>query len=217
MRKADAFGSRRWDTSTGLSGEVDQVLGTVHWKEWRRILNANRYYRFGTRAPVSNATTGRYLLSDLDSGSADSLEKLYRVIGFTIDNIVYSQVSQDKYLLGEANNSAARVYWREGSNLMALPKELGKVASVFVNHLPQRIDALATDASEVVFPEGYEEILALESAAMLMIKGGAETNEAQSFRNLAEELRQEMLQDITRDSTKPMRFEPDDSSAVWGG
>ncbi|MEO5589947.1 MAG: hypothetical protein ABIS03_10210, partial [Gemmatimonadaceae bacterium] len=50
---ADANGSTRWST-TATTGEVDIIMGYVHAREWKRILNAAPYYRTNKVTPTSD-------------------------------------------------------------------------------------------------------------------------------------------------------------------
>ena len=217
LRRADAVGSPRWDTTAGSSGEVDQILGLAFDKEWRRILNANRYYRYAKRTPTSNSS-GRYVLSDLDSGSGDTVQRLYRIIKVVIDDILYKHSRFDLWPQAEDKGWSPRVWWREGDDVFALPKQASKAATgIYVNHIPARIDNLSADTVNITFPDGYEDIGCLEAAALILSKGGAETQASSELKALAEEMRADMLQDIARLSTEPLRFEPEDSAMDWAG
>lgn len=216
QQRMDAVGSPRWTATAGL--ELDKIGGVVHWREWRRLLNANRNLRLASRGISSNGVTGRWALSGLNNGSGDTLETLYRILSFQVDNIPYQQVAFEDFSLGETLNMAARVWWREGDNIMTLPKELQKTATVWVNHLPPRLDLLSGDGVTVTFPDGYEDVLCLEWAALALAKGGAETDAARDLRGLAEEMRQDMLADLSRLGVEPMQMRHwGDSPADWGG
>lgn len=216
QQRMDAVGSPRWTATAG--NELDKIGGVVHWREWRRLLNANRNLRLASRAVTSSASTGRFALTGLNNGTNDALETLYRILSFQVDNIPYQQVAFEDFSLGETLNMAARVWWREGDNIMTLPKELSKAAVVWVNHLPQRLDLLSGDGVTVTFPDGYEDVLCLEWAALALAKGGAETDAARDLRGLAEEMRQDMLADLGRLGVEPMQMRHwGDSAADWGG
>lgn len=218
QRRMDAVGSPRWNTTGGATGELDQIGGLVHWREWRRLLNVNRNLRLGSRAITSSASTGRYALSALNQGAADTLETLYRILSFQVDNIPYQQVAFEDFSLAEALGLPGNVWWREGDNIMTLPKQFSKAATVWVNHLPARLDLLSGDGISVTFPDGYEDVLCLEWAALALSKGGAETEAARDLKGLAEEMRQDMLQDLGRLGTEPLQMRYwGDSAADWGG
>lgn len=220
LRRMDAVSSGRWDTTAGSSGEVDQVLGFIFDREWRRILNANPFYRTNRVQPTSDAS-GLYSISALSTGSGDTAKRFYRIIGVVINEAVYEEVTKKNYILGSSLNIGYRVWYRDGDQIATLPVEQNKTLSgnegFHVNWIPTRIDNLAADDSNVDFPDGYEEILCLEAAAFLLAKGGAETDTTAAFRALAESLRQEMLADIQRFSIAPMRTQYPDSPYDWAG
>lgn len=215
LNRADANGAGRWDATAG--GEVDQLGGIVFDREWRRILNANPYYKFNTVTVNSDGTTGRYPISSLTTGAADAVKRFYRIIAVRIDDVMYEEVPFKEWSLAETLAMAPRVWWYEGDNIMALPKALAKPGVFSVNYIPCRIDNLSADNVAVDFPDGYEDVLVLEWAKHILVKGGAETPEALAMGALAEELRVDMLQDIARRSTNPLRMRYADSSWDWGG
>lgn len=220
LRNADAVSAIRWDTTAGSLGEVDQKIGVVFDREWKRILNHNRFYKFAQRTPTAN-TNGRYLISDLTTGSGDTQQRLYRVLLVVIDGRPYKSTNFLMYPIAEASNVALYVYWREGDFIMALPKQVSKVLSgfdgIWVNYIPTRFDNLSGDGVNVDFPDGHEDVLCWESAAFLLSKGGQETAEARECKALAEELRRDMLDDISRFTTDPIYMEYDDLAVDWAG
>lgn len=215
IQLADAVGSQRWETTPG--GEVDQHIGIAMDREWKRILNANPYYRVARRTPTSDAN-GYYAVSDLSSGTGDATERLYRVIAFAVDNVVYEEGRLSDYLLPNAGAVQPNyVYYFEGTQLMALPKTASKAADVVVNWLPQRHDQLAGESSGLDFPDGYENVIAWSAAAMLLNKGAVEAGAAQVLEYQAEQLRQDMLQDLARRSTNPIKLRYADDRSDWAG
>lgn len=209
---ADATNSTRWSDP-----QILRLLDTAFKREWARILNANRYYRIGTRAvsPVN----GRFAVSALDGGSGDSAERFYRIIGVHDgDNLFRGAELVDNLLtptLGPQGSSLFRQFWRVGSEIEVHPP--GGSLSIVVNHTPQLPTLLAGGSSTVVFPEGYESVLLLETAAYMLVKGGAETREASDLKVLAEEIRGEMLADLARITTDPQEFRHGDSRYDWAG
>lgn len=220
LRRLDSEAAGRWDTTAGSDGEVDQVLGLVFDREWRRILNANRFYRMQKIQPTADAD-GRYALSALSTGSGDSQKRLYRILGVIINGSRYSQESIEKYMLATTYNTGYCVWYQDGQYVQALPIEANKVLTspdgFVVNYIPTRIDNLSADNVSVDFPDGYEEIICLEAASLLMGKGGAELDTTAGFRALAESLRADMLSDIARLSTDPIRMQYPDNAADWAG
>ena len=215
LQMADAVGADRWDADAGE--EVDFHISIVLDREWKRILNASPYYRVGRRTPTSDAD-GYYAISDLDSGSDDSEERLYRVIAVSVDDTVYEETRLDQYMFPSTSSPQPQYLWYfEGSKLMALPVTASKQATIVVNHLPTKFSDLATDNSTVTFPDGYEDVLACSGAALLLMKGGAEAQAAAALEIQAEELRQDMLQDLMRRSMKPIGMRYSDSVTDWAG
>lgn len=219
LRQADAFGARRWDATAG--GEVDRRISSIFDKVWRRILNANRFYRVAKRTPTSDAT-GRYLVSDLSQPSDvakpfDSLQRLYRVLQVIVDGIIYDEGSLIRYAVDEASNMGCHWY-QEGTSITALPLQPAKTAdAIWVNWIPQRPAALTADTEIVDFPDGHEEVLITLSAARLLMKGGAETQASIELKADVTEDYEELLQDVARFSTNPLTMQPTDRASEWGG
>lgn len=220
LRRMDAVSSTRWDTTAGSAGEVDQVLGMVFDKEWRRILNANAYYKSQTVQSTADSE-GKFAISDLTTGSGDTAKRFYRVNAAVLNSAVYTEVEPRDYTLAPTFNVGWNVWYRRGDFIYVVPVEPFKVLSgtdgFRVSYIPTRIDNLAADGSAVDFPDGYEEIICLEAAAWLLAKGGAETNTTAEFRAMAESLRQDMLSDIARISNRPISMKFPDFSFDWGG
>ena len=86
-----------------------------------------------------------------------------------------------------------------------------------VNWIPTRVDSLSADGVNIDFPDGSEVILWLEAAAMLLSKGGAENDAAQTMRAMADEQRQSLYSDIARRAARPLSLEFNDSAMEWGG
>lgn len=206
---ADGTFSGRWDTTLG--GEVDQKLAVAFDREWKRILNANRHYRLAERTPTSDAN-GKYLISDLSTAT----QRFYRLVTFLVDNLPYREAVFEDVPIGAFLNTPNYEWYREGDYIVALPITASKQASVWVNHLPKSILSLA-DADTVTFPEGYEDVPALEAAAALLFKGGAETQAGVELQGKAEEMRRDMLQDLARFSVKPTSTMYTDSAVDWAG
>lgn len=215
LQMADAVGDSRWDATAG--GEVDQHIGVVMDREWKRILNANPFYRIGRRTPSSD-TSGYYTLTDLDSGTGDTAQRHYRVLAFAVGNIVYEESRLDLWLLPNTSNPQPQYIWYfEGTKLMALPITVSAAADVIVNWIPPRQEQLSGDTIVVDFPDGYENVVAWDAASMLLNKGASEAQRAQVLSYQAEALRQDMLQDIMRRSTAPIKMRYNDAASDWAG
>jgi hypothetical protein len=224
LRRMDAGSaggnSGRWDTTAGAGGEVDQVMGFVYDKEYRRILNANAYYKSQIVQPVAD-TAGKFTITDLTTGTGDALKRLYRINSVILNSAVYQEVDPRDYIIAPVFNVGWKIWYRRGDFIYVIPVEPSKVTSgtdgFVVSYIPQRIDNLAADGSAVDFPDGYEEIICLEAAAFLLAKGGAETQTTAEFRAMAESLRQDMLSDIARLSNRALSMKFPDFSFDWGG
>lgn len=224
LRRMDAGtlggNSGRWDTTAGAAGEVDQTLGFVFDREWRRILNANAYYKSQTVQPTADSE-GKFALADLTTGTGDTLKRLYRINAAVLNNAVYQEVDPRDYIIAPVFNVGWKIWYRRGDYIYVIPVEPNKVLSntdgFAVSYIPQRIDNLSSDSASVDFPDGYEEIICLEAAAFLLAKGGAETKTTAEFRVMAESLRQDMLSDVARLSNRPISMKFPDFSFDWGG
>ena len=215
LAEADATGSSRWDT-TASTGEVDRKLGLVFDREWKNILNVNPYYRAQKLTPTTSST-GRIAISDLTSGSGNTIRRFYRILGIMRNNTVYDPAELRENLLAESLNAQSFTFQREGTDIFLLPKEVSVQFEVWVNWIPQRTDKLSADGDTIDFPEEYEELLRYAGAAALLLKGGTETAEAQWLKQEAKEIREEMLQDIGRLSIHPNFVKHPDLAIEWGG
>lgn len=215
---ADAANSGRWDDTAGSTGEIDRLLGDEFDRAWRRILNANPYYRVSKRTPTSDAD-GKYAISDLSSGSGDSAERFYRILRVAINNITYPyQPRSEQEFLAETLQLYRGYYWfHEGTNIVAMPISASTQATgIWVNWLPTRIDNLSADSVAPDFPDGYEHILCRKAAARMLEKGAAEAGAAQYLDAKADEMEAEMLQDLARLSIDARQPAYNDASADWG-
>ena len=226
LRRLDATGSSRWDTTAGSTGEIDRTVGFVHWREWKRILNANRHFRLNNVVAATTLTTtgsGTLSFSSFDTGTGDSKKFAYRIITFMREGHNYSQGSIEEYPEGGESAAQSRIWMQQGQTFLFLPVEASITLAVanndnlWVNWVPQRADVLATAGVAIDFPEGYEEIIEYEAAALLAAKGGAETDETSYFKVMAEEMRADMLQDVSRMAAKPLYMRYSDMALEWGG
>lgn len=221
LQLADAVNSPRWDPTAGAGGEVDQHMGIVHSREWRRILNANPYHRVSSRT-VTTDTLGRVSVASLsDTSVLDSAERFYKILLFTVANTVLKESpAKDGFLSTISNDQVSGLgfgfYFRNGDYFVA-PGHPNESATIWVNHLPTRADNLSTDNVSVNFPDDYEDVLAYETASILLSKGAAEMDASASMKALAEDMRRDMLQDIARTSLNPLVMQFPDLAMEWGG
>lgn len=210
---ADATNAGRW-----TDDEVRAALGLAHTREWKRLLNANRYLRFAQRT-VTQDTLGQLALSALDSGSGDAQQRFYRILDIADGTRVYDEVQYAEVPVATVTATANTSYcwYRVGDVIQMLPIASGAVVTVSVNHIPTPLDQLSADTVAGEFPRDYEPIVAIEAAALLLEKGGAEAGAASILSQRAEAIRQDMLSDLARTSTSPLRMQYPDSRHAWGG
>lgn len=214
-RWADAVATDRWDDDT----EVKPVLGIVYEEEWSRILAAAPTYRTGTRS-VTTSATGRVALSDLDSGSGDSLQRWHRILAVVNNQTVYEEIQARDYPLVVAGGGVSARDHVTGSYILVgdelfLPGVPSTAISVMVNHKPQAIEDLADTSSLVTFPLGGHIIIAMEAAAMLLQKGGTESTAARDLVEMASVRRESMLSDLQRRTAYPVFMGTTDAASDW--
>jgi hypothetical protein len=211
----DAVNDPRYTNTTTL---IRPVLDAVTRRGWARILNANRYVRFGKRT-VTTDGEGRVPLFDLDHDSGDDKERFYRVLAVAKGTIRYTPAEFMDAPLAEtaAPTSLRYTFERQGNNILFLPVEAGAEMTVWVNHLPPRPSQLSAGTVAVVWPEDYELILVYEVAARMAAKGAAEQSATVWFQRLADDLWGDLLSDLARFTTDPITMGASDTAAEWGG
>lgn len=208
---ADANGSPRWGTTLKL-----QLLGEVHWREWKTLLNVARHLRMAERTLTTDGA-GRFQKSALTAGSGDATETWYRILSLQQGNFFYQPTEYEQYPKSPSTVALPQVWYEYGDQIQLIPAATGVPVTVVVNHLPQRADLLSSDTATVVFPDGYDLILAYETAASMFMKGAAESQLAGELRAAAAVLRDQMRQDVGRLSVRPLRMKAMDDRWDWGG
>lgn len=216
LRRADATGSGRWDQTTDATGEVDQLMGVAYDREWITVLDADAMLRAADISATSDSN-GKYALADLSSSTA----RLHRILGVYRNSVVHKPVPAREWLQAADHGLHARVWYRLGTSIQVLPVSASSAATFTVNSLPQAITGLA-EAGAITTPsdaqaETFTEIVALEAAAMLLLKGATETNAAMVLKQQAQMLRTAMLSDLSRLAEGPLVMRYDDDPAEWGG
>lgn len=210
----DATGNARWSTDI-----VDRRISSVFDQIYRRLLNANPYYLVGQRTPTSDST-GFYSLDSLNIGVGDTLQRTYKVIAVVIDGFTYDgPLSLAEWAPRQLTNSTTqdRIWYQNGQGLSTLPSQAAKAAdAIWVNYIPQRPAEYDSDDSEVVFPDGHEEVLVAMSAARLLMKGGAETQASAEITASIKPHYDELIADVTRFSTRPLALTYNDAALEWG-
>ena len=211
----DANNSTRWTTPI-----VQTMLGIAHAREWSGILGANPYFRFASRSVTTDAN-GQVAYTALNSGTGDTAQSWGRILAITDGQMVYRQTSFMQAPLATTTNQAYqqvdRQWFDAGSNIQILPVGAGVVLTVTINWTPPRVESLSSDTVQVDFPDGYEIILALEAAALLLSKGAMENDAAQTMRAMAQDQRETMYSDIGRRSAAPLFLRYPDSASNWAG
>lgn len=209
---ADAESEGRWAPARVLT-----ALNLVMQREWRNILNANRNYRVAVRVVTPNSS-GEVALSALNGGSGDTLQTLYRVLAVYDGDLVYKEIDPLDAVMATgagAETFGYNCWYRLGEDIRIIPTPQSTI-NVLVNYLPPLPSTLSSGTVELAYPLGYEQIPALEAAAILLSKGGTETEAASYLKGLAEEIRRDMLSDIARTSTNPLQYRYGDSRSEWG-
>lgn len=211
-KQADAENSPRW-----ADADVVTLLGLVHRREWRALLDVNPDLRVAERS-VTADTSARIAKTALASGSGDSAEVLYKVRQVRNGTTIYTQAAPiDMLAATSGQGGGTGAWWESGSYLQLLPGDAGTALTVVVSHAPPAADVLSADTVAVEWPEGHELVLVYETAALLLAKGGTETQQAADLRALASEQRDRMYADLARVSTRPTAWRYGDTSGDWGG
>lgn len=221
---ADAVDSDRWSDAN-----IWKLLGLNQWIEIGKLLNANNQYYVNGGAGdliVTQDENGQFDWSDFTSGSGDAIKTVYRVItlglpsggqGGTSGPLYYSWTPFIRFPNPQPSSSLPYVWTRIGSKVQILPAVDGQQLTAVVNYRPCKVQDLATDASDVPFPDGYEPLLGYLAGAMMLDKGGAEAGAANVLLASAEAIRQDMMLDLGRVSTQPIIAQAMDNPSDWGG
>lgn len=210
---ADAAGAGTWDDTI----DVLPALGMAHTREWKRILDANEYYRTNDLS-LATDTNSQIALSSLDAGAGDSQKRLFRILWVSDGNYIYAKVDRGQVPLITTSGTVntGRLWYRDNTILQIIPKSSGQTMQIVVNHTPTPIDQLSGSGIAVEFPRDYELVLCYEAAAWMHAKGGAATNVTADLQRLADQIRSDLLGDVARDSTQPTWMQFPDSAQIWG-
>lgn len=215
QRKADAVGSSRWDTTAGAGGETDQVISVAYDREWIRVLDAAPDLRV-TKYTATTDAAGQIPGSNFSSSSA----RFHRVMGlYGPEGLTYRRGHFRDYVASDEAPSFDRVWYRIGNAIQVLPAKSSSTVKLWVTHLPTAFTGLA-DGDTLTVPtdtqeETFQEIVALEAAALLLFKGGAEMSAGMGLQQQADGLRRLMLNDLTRAAEGPLRMRHDDDVSDW--
>jgi hypothetical protein len=212
----DATNSDRWSDNFLYS-----LLDMAFRDEWQGMLNTNPYYRFAKRS-VTTDSNGQFTFADTNSGGGDTAQNTYKIITLTDGaNTVYRETDFRNVPLALSGTedylSYDRQYYLLGESVQILPQTASQSLQVGVNWIPTSFDNLASSASDVDFPAGHENLLALCAAAMALAKGGAESQAAGDLFALAQQRREALLGDIARLTGNPTFLQFPDYAMMWGG
>lgn len=210
----DAVGSQRWSDNS-----IKTMLAQVYDEEWSNILNAAPYYTFQQLTVVTD-TDGQIPFASLNTGADDSQKNFYRILSVSDGNVLYNQTDFQNVPLATTTNylpTYPRLYYLAGTNVQILPVGSGTSLYIAVNYKPTALNDLSSSDVAIQFPENNQGIIVASAAAKLLLKGGAEVAAANNFRNLANEERQSMLDDLRRRTINPTRMAYPDQKFDWAG
>lgn len=210
----DAVGSSRWSDTF-----IRNVLNSVYDAEWSNILNSAPYYRFAIRQ-VATDSNGQIQLAALDSGAGDAQQVLYRVLSVSDGNVPYTETRFQDVPLATITNylpTYPKLYYMTGTFMQTLPVSSGLPLYVAVNYKPTSLSDLSSDTVVIDYPNNSHLVLAYQAAYQLLLKGGAEGAAASNLKQLADEERATLLDDLRRQTINPTRMAYPDSRFEWGG
>lgn len=209
----DAVGSARYGTTLKL-----QALTQAHDAGWKRILRTNRTYRVQELSLAQDAL-GQIPITSLTTGTGNNAKRFYRLLAAANGTTYYAPVNDQFAPLEPSIRPTGGGYTvsRMGDNLQFTPVESGAVMRLAVSHLPTAPDDLASDASEVTWPEGHEWVLAYEAASLLASKGAGEVGASLFNKDQANEQWRELLAEVSRFSVTVPTIRPADDISDWGG
>lgn len=193
---------------------VLDLASTVHQQEWGHLLDASPRLRLARRV-VTVTADGTVPLAAFDA----PLERFERVMVLRLGTWTLQDL---------ATSWAGRldgVRWERVGDALVVDAAPGATLSALVTHLPPLLRDLPLPAPgadgtqpepEVPFPDGWEWVLAYETAAHLLDKGARESDAAMRLEQKAEIMRQRMLARLQRVSTTPMAVAAIDEATDWG-
>lgn len=190
----------------------------VYIDEWKKLLGAASHYQTN-RVTLTPDSDGRVAWDDLTTGTGDDQKIAHRVLQLRASNLgdyTYAQASRLDLLADLSQFSTQRLWTRVGTEIQIIGAHNTTISGL-VNWYPPSPDNLASDSSTVQWPNGYEMLLYMETAALMLAKAGRETNEARDLQQQAEIVRQKMHQEFARDTNAPYVIGADDSVWEWGG
>lgn len=210
----DATSSTRWSDT-----DVKVALGFVHANEYSSLLSANPYVKL-QQVSVTTDANGQFLVTTMDTGSGDTKKWFFRMIALTDGNVVYRPTSFRQVPVATTTNYVdpyQRLYYQAGDYVQVLPVTAGLSLYAWTNWTPTPIDQLAGTSSTVDFPDNSEMLVCYGAAAFLLNKAGAESEASGQMKAMANELRTQMYQNLSRFSAQPIYMGYPDLAGEWGG
>lgn len=212
-----ATSSTQWSDAT-----LQTWLGLAHWQEYANLLNAINAYQM-QQITVTQDANGQFTQASLSTGSGDSAKNFYRILALAQPGtqggqfqFFYQQTQFKMYPNPQPNTAMPYVWYPFGRSIQVLPVQSGVQLTVTVNWRPPRVDQLSADSIAVDFPDGYESLLAWRAAGLALKKGGTEAEAALLMETTAKDIRSEMLLDLGRLGTTPIRAGASDDPSDWG-
>lgn len=196
-------------------------LGHHHAQLWKDLLNQNKNMRV-IRVDLTLDANSQFQVAALDTIiPADTMKLLYRIIAVSDGARIYELEDFEQNPL--AGSTGFQVSWgarfqRVGDRYQILPLSPGQAWQVYLNHTPTPIDRLTGDSIVPEFFDSYEfAIVNLAAADLLAGKGGQEQEEAAGLRSIGERIKQQLLSDMSRETTRPTFGSASDDPGSWGG
>lgn len=197
---------------------VIALAETVLDNEWAQLLASAPWLRTSPRTVVLDAV-GTASLAALDAGSGDTAERLFRVreVRDVATGREYTYIHPAQVAHGDPGLGAGVYGWTiDGGQLLVLGASPNASVSVRVSHRPPLLSDLAGGGSVVPFVAGGTALLAVETAALMLMRGAREGDEAAKLQMQGELLRQKLHDAQLRQHSGPIFVRAVDSADDWG-
>lgn len=210
-------------TSAWSTAQVRTWLGVVHWQEWGSLLDRAPQLKQQTSS-VTQDSTGKFLKTALNTGSGDTVQNWFRIQSIYDPNAAgnglvpayYTQSTYRLYPTPQPVTTFPFVWYEFGDYIQMQPPTAGGTLTVVSSWRPCRADLLSSDSANVDFPDGYEAVLAFETAAVMLMRAGRETGAAVDLKTQASEIRQAMLKNVARIGRLGPQVMAADEPGDWG-
>lgn len=201
----DDTAGKLWATSNiqlVMSGVVDEL--------WGELLDSWPYLRSTESLGLSLNAPG-YVDTDAQ------LVRFHRLQSLVRDSRTYVQADPRDVVIANNEQIVApdRTYAFYGNQLHVFPYESTPVVYVRYTSLPTAVTDLASDATAIVWPDGYHMAYIYETAARCMEKGDREKSD--TFTARAQQVMTRLKAKLRKQSTGPIMPFTLDSGRDWGG